>query len=120
LTTISVLKNYYFSLTHWTAKPILIYNLGIIYVYIQTMFGLEKYKDLFGPAGSTTGLRKYRILGVSILDLSVVMLLCIPISWYLGYSYWITLVILLIFGIFIHRIFGARTAVDKFLFPNAK
>jgi len=84
------------------------------------MFGLEKYKDLFGRAGSNTGLRKYRVLGISILDLGVVMLLCIPISWMLGYSYWITLVVLLILGIIVHRMFGARTAVDKFLFPNAK
>jgi hypothetical protein len=84
------------------------------------VFGLEKYKDILGPAGSKTGLRKYRILGVSLLDLGVVMLLCIPISRLFGTAYWITLVILLVLGIIVHRIFGARTAVDKFLFPTVK
>jgi hypothetical protein len=84
------------------------------------MFGLEKYKDLFGPTGSNTGLRKYRILGVSIIDLAVVMLFCIPIAWITKTSYWITLAVFLVLGVIIHRIFGARTAVDKFLFPNAK
>jgi hypothetical protein len=82
------------------------------------MFGLEKYKTLFGVPGPH-GIRKYRILGISIFDVAVVMLCCIPISWLTGYSYWITLVVIFILGIFVHRIFGARTAVDKFLFPNA-
>lgn len=84
------------------------------------MFGLEKYKDLFGPAGSKTGLRKYRILGIAILDLAVVMLLCIPIAWMTKMSYWITLAIILVLGVIVHRIFGVKTAVDKFLFPNIK
>jgi hypothetical protein len=84
------------------------------------MFGLEKYKDILGPAGARTGLRKYRILGVSLIDLAVVMLLCIPIAWMTRTSYWITLAVILILGVIVHRIFGARTAVDKFLFPNAK
>ena len=84
------------------------------------MFGLEKYKDLLGPAGSTTGLRKYRILGISLIDLAVVMLLCIPIAWITRTSYWITLAVILVLGVIVHRLFGARTAVDKFLFPNVK
>ena len=84
------------------------------------MFGLEKYKDLFGPVGSKAGLRKYRILGIAILDLAVVMLLCIPIAWMTKTSYWITLAVILVLGVIVHRLFGVRTAVDKFLFPNSK
>jgi hypothetical protein len=81
------------------------------------MFGLEKYKDLFGKVGPT-GIRKYRILGVSIFDVVVVMFFCFFISRFTGHSYWITLVVLFLFGILVHRLFGARTAVDKFLFPK--
>lgn len=83
------------------------------------MFGLEKYKDALGPAGLRTGLRKYRILGISIFDLAVVMVLCIFIAWITGYSYWPTLAVILVLGILIHRAFGVRTTIDKFLFPRA-
>jgi hypothetical protein len=83
------------------------------------MFGLEKYKDLLGKAGSVDGLRKYRIIGISLLDVTTVMFVCYFISKAIGYSYWITLVILFVIGIIVHRIFGVRTAVDKFLFPTA-
>lgn len=83
------------------------------------MFGLEKYKDAFGPAGLRTGLRKYRILGISILDLAVVMVLCFIISRFTGYSYWPTLAVILVLGVLVHRAFGVRTTVDKFVFPRA-
>jgi hypothetical protein len=83
------------------------------------MFGLEKYKDAFGHAGFKTGFRKYRILGVSIFDLVVVMVLCIFLAWFTGYSYWLTLAVILILGVLVHRAFGVRTTVDKFLFPRA-
>lgn len=82
------------------------------------MFGLEKYKDAFGPAGLRTGLRKYRILGISIFDVVVVMVCCVFLSWILRLQYWLTLVIVLVIGIIIHRLVGARTTIDKFLFPN--
>jgi galactitol-specific phosphotransferase system IIC component len=82
------------------------------------MFGLEKYKDAFGKPGSF-GLRKYRIMGVAIYDLSVVMICCYFISWFTGYSYWITLVVILLLGIIVHRMFDVKTAVDRFLFPTS-
>jgi hypothetical protein len=83
------------------------------------MFGLEKYKDAFGLPGLKTGFRKYRILGVSIFDLTVVMVVCIFISWITGYSYWITLAVILVLGVLVHRALDVRTTVDKFLFPRA-
>jgi len=83
------------------------------------MFGLEKYKDAFGPAGLHSGLRKYRILGVSLFDVAVVMVFCIFISWFTGYSYWLTLAVILVLGVLVHRAFGVRTTVDQFLFPRA-
>jgi len=40
---------------------------------------------------------------------------------YFGYivNFWILLVGMFILGIFLHRIFGVRTTVDKILFKNA-
>uniref|UniRef100_A0A6C0B6W2 Uncharacterized protein n=1 Tax=viral metagenome TaxID=1070528 RepID=A0A6C0B6W2_9ZZZZ len=83
------------------------------------MFGLEKYKDAFGPAGLRTGFRKYRILGISLFDLAVVMVMCIFISWIFRQSYWLTLAVFLVLGILVHHAFGVRTTVDKFIFPRA-
>jgi hypothetical protein len=83
------------------------------------MFGLEKYRDILGKAGSTSGLRKYRVFGIALLDVSVVAMICYFISRIMGYSYWITLVIMFIIGILVHRLFDARTAVDKILFSKA-
>jgi len=83
------------------------------------MIDLEQYKDAFGVAGLKTGWRKYRILGISIFDVVVVLICCVPIAWLTGVDYWKTLVIVFILGIIIHRAFAVRTTIDKTLFPNA-
>ena len=114
-----VLKNNNLGQTHSIAFNKNINKNLVIYIFIDSMFGLEKYKDAFGTAGLRTGFRKYRILGVSIFDLAVVMVLCIFISWFIGYSYWITLAVILVLGVLVHRAFGVRTTVDKILFPRA-
>ena len=82
------------------------------------MFGLEKYKDAFGKPGPF-GLRKYRIFGIAIYDVTVVMVVCYFLSRFSGYSYWITLAVILILGVIVHRAFDVRTAVDKMIFPTA-
>jgi hypothetical protein len=82
------------------------------------MFGLEKYKDLFGKPN--TGIHKYRVLGISILDVAVVVVCGIVISKLFRFHLLYTLVVLFISGIIIHRLFGVRTGIDKKLFPNAK
>jgi hypothetical protein len=86
------------------------------------MFGLEKYKDLFGKPG--TGVHKYRIFNIAIVDVVatiVVVYLIYVLLRYFGYivNFWILLVGMFILGIFLHRIFGVRTTVDKILFKNA-
>jgi len=83
------------------------------------MFGLEKYKDLFGKPG--TGVHKYRIFNIAIVDVVatiVVVYLIYVLLRYFGYivNFWILLVGMFILGIFLHRIFGVRTTVDKILF----
>lgn len=78
---------------------------------------LCKYKNILGVAGSTTGLRKYRVFGISIMDTLVVIIIGIFISFYSGFNIWLTLGSLFILGIFVHHIFCVRTTVDKLLFP---
>jgi len=79
------------------------------------MFGLCKYKDLFGKPNA--GLRKYRIFNIAILDCAVVIVIGYLITWYFKWNLWITLGGLFLLGIFAHRIFCVRTGVDQLLFP---
>lgn len=79
------------------------------------MLGLCKYKNAFGEPN--TGLRKYRIFDIAILDTAVVIVIGYLISWFLKWNLWITLGSLFLLGIFAHRIFCVRTGVDKLLFP---
>ena len=77
---------------------------------------LCKYKNIFGEAGSTDGLRKYRIFGIAMLDTGVVLLFAILIAWMFRLSYVKTIIALFILGIVVHRMFCVRTAVDKLIF----
>lgn len=91
----------------------------MVHIYSVHMdTGLCKYKDLFGKAGETTGLRAYRIGGIALLDVIVTMigvyLLCLLFGWH----YWITLMVVFVLGIVVHRLFCVRTAVDKMLFRS--
>ena len=86
------------------------------------MFGLEKYKDFFGKPG--TGAHKYRFLNFAIVDVVatiVIVYIIYVLLTYFGYviNFWILLLCMFILGIFLHRIFGVRTTVDKILFKNA-
>jgi hypothetical protein len=80
------------------------------------MFGLCKYKNLFGEPGA--GIRKYRIFDIAIYDTSIVIVFALIISWFFKISFWITLVVLFITGIIVHRAFCVRTGVDKKIFRN--
>jgi hypothetical protein len=77
---------------------------------------LCQYKDLFGKAGTTAGLRKYRVFGIALLDVSVTLVCAIFIAWLFRFPYLQTIVAIFILGVFVHRIFCVRTAVDKMLF----
>lgn len=77
---------------------------------------LCKYNKLFGDAGSTEGLRKYRVFGIAILDVSVTVVCAILIAWFFNLPYIQTVVAVFVLGVFVHRAFCVRTAVDKMLF----
>ncbi len=87
------------------------------------MFGLQKYKDLFGEPGK--GIHKYRLFNIAIIDVILTIILAY-IIYMLYYKYkrgkrnkFIFIGILIILfasSIVIHRLFGVRTTVDKLLF----
>ena len=76
---------------------------------------LCKYKDAFGKPGPY-GMRKYRILGVAIFDVVVTMIFTWILTWFTKTPYLPTLLGIFVLGIFAHRLFCVRTAIDRFLF----
>lgn len=80
------------------------------------MFGLCKYKNLFGEPN--TGLRKYRIFDIAVMDVAVVIGFGYLISKYLNWNLGYTLGGLFVLGIIAHRMFCVRTGLDKILFPS--
>jgi hypothetical protein len=82
-------------------------------------FGLCKYKDIIGKPN--TGIHSYKLYGISVLDVLVVVGAAYVIdavflpSRFRGF--WRVLFILFITGIIVHRLFCVRTTIDKLLFP---
>lgn len=77
---------------------------------------LCKYSKLFGEPGTTTGFRKYRIFGIALWDVSVTLVCALLFAWVFRLPYLQTVVAIFILGVFVHRAFCVRTAVDKMLF----
>jgi hypothetical protein len=75
-----------------------------------------KYKNLFGELN--TGIHKYKLFGVSVPDVLITILIAYGISSIFKTPFLITLGLLFIIGIIVHRLFCVRTTVDKLLFPN--
>lgn len=86
------------------------------YYLIKKMNTLCQYKNILGEPN--TNFRKIRIFDISVIDVVVVVIFCYYISIYLKKPFWITLVIIFILGIIIHRLFCVRTRVDRWLFPD--
>jgi hypothetical protein len=75
---------------------------------------LCKYKDILGKPKE--GLHKYRFFGVAIVDVVLTIIVALLISYFFKLSFWITLVILFVLGIILHRLFCVPTTIDKVLF----
>lgn len=71
---------------------------------------------MFGEPGLRTGFRKYRVFGIALLDVSVTLVCALLFAWFFRLPYIQTIIAIFIFGIFVHRIFCVRTAVDKMIF----
>jgi hypothetical protein len=77
---------------------------------------LCQYKNIFGKPN--TGLHKYRIFNIAIVD--VILTIIFAYFIYLAlpkYNYFCILFFLFLLGIFFHRLFCVRTTIDKLLFP---
>ncbi len=75
------------------------------------------YKNLFGKLGE--GIHSYRIADVAVLDFGVTAVgaFFIHYLFFPKYNYFIVLFVFFLLGICVHRLFCARTTIDKILFP---
>jgi hypothetical protein len=81
------------------------------------MFDLCKYKNMFGEP--RIGIRKYRIFDIAIFDTVITVWCVYVLSWLFKWPFWSTLVIVLLLGIFVHKLFCVRTGVAMKLFPDS-
>ena len=79
--------------------------------------GLCKYRDLFGKPNE--GVHQYRLFSIAIIDIAATIVIGVIIANLTKTPLWITLVVLFLLGIVLHRAFCVRTTIDKLLFPNA-
>ena len=75
---------------------------------------LSKYKDIFGAPN--TGLHKYRLFNIAIIDVIMTIIAIIILSKFYNPVY--LTIGLFGLGIISHRLFGVRTTIDKLLFSN--
>lgn len=75
---------------------------------------LCKYKDIFGKPN--TGLHSIRIFNIAIVDVLLTVLLAYIIANVFHTRFYMTLAILFISGIILHRMFCVKTTIDKLLF----
>jgi len=72
------------------------------------------YSNVFGAPKE--GLHSYRIFNIAIIDLALTILVAVIISYAFDYSILIVLLILMIVGIFIHKLFCVNTTITNIIF----
>jgi hypothetical protein len=80
------------------------------------MSGLCDYRNYFGKP--KTGVHKYRVANFAIVDIIMTIIGAVIISLIFRTNLLITLGILFLTGIALHRLFCVRTTVDILLFPQ--
>ena len=75
---------------------------------------LCKYKNIFGRPKE--GVHSYRLFNIAIVDVVLTIIFSMIISYIFKTNIWITLIILFLLGIILHKIFCVRTTIDKLLF----
>jgi hypothetical protein len=83
-----------------------------------TINPLCKYNKLFGESGLRTGFRKYRVFGIALFDVSVTIVCALLFAWFFRLPYVPTVIAIFILGVFVHRLFCVKTAVDKMIFGS--
>lgn len=77
-------------------------------------YSLCPYKNIFGE--SEQGFHKERIFGFALYDIIGTMIVGILISKYFKFDLFKTYLLLILFVIFIHKLFCVDTALNKLLF----
>jgi ABC-type transport system involved in multi-copper enzyme maturation permease subunit len=82
------------------------------------MWPFTKAKNMFGPP--RWGVHKYRIFNISLVDLALALFLGYIFNIYLfpEWNYLIVMVGTFLLGIFLHRLFGVKTTIDRLLFKR--
>ena len=86
----------------------------VIKIKYNSIIMLCKYKDILGKVDE--GVHAYRIFNIAIVDVLLTILAAFLISYFLSFNFWITLIILFLLGILLHRLFCVKTTIDKILF----
>ena len=73
-----------------------------------------QYKDIFGKVGE--GVHSIRLFNIAVVDVVATILSAYGLHRWFQWNFWITLCILFVLGIALHRFFCVRTTVDKLLF----
>ena len=74
----------------------------------------KKHKDIFGKPGE--GVHSVRLMNLAIADVIMTVVIGIVLAYYFSWNYVATTCLLFLIGIFMHRLFGVRTTIDKLLF----
>lgn len=79
---------------------------------------LCKYKHIFGKENE--GVHSYRLFNIAIYDLIFTILGAALISFSFRISFWMTLIIVIILGIILHRVFCVNTTVNMMIFGKVQ
>jgi hypothetical protein len=74
----------------------------------------SQYSNIFGEPGY--GVHSYRIFDIAIVDLIMTVVFAYIVSRHYDYDFIKVLLLVLLAGIILHRIFCVRTTIDKLLF----
>jgi hypothetical protein len=65
-----------------------------------------------------TGLHKYRIFNIAIIDVVLTIILALIINNFIRINFWYILLMLFFIGIILHKLFCVKTTIDKLIFSN--
>lgn len=73
----------------------------------------KKYKDLFGKPG--TGVHKYKILNINIVDNLVTIVGCVCLYFVFNIPFDLIVIFVYLLGLLFHYLFGVQTESMKYL-----
>jgi len=78
--------------------------------------GLCKYKNIFGEPG--TGVHSIRLFNIAVVDVIGTIILAVIFSKITKINLLVSMLLMFILGIIVHRIFCVNTTVGKKVFPS--